>query len=204
MFRAANEGKSPRRRPGDAIPGGGQRTGGVLETIAKAHIRLLNLMKTGSELIIFGVFVIIVVDVALTICAKWGLPVIPWDRTHGFVEYGLLWFTMLAAPWLARIKGHVFIDAVTQLLPDTARAILAKFAYCVVIVGCLAMTYFSAQLLLESIENEALDDRGADFILWTLYLPMPFGFGLVAIEFVRFLVGIDDMYGSRTDVREGI
>ena len=33
---------------------------------------------------------------------------------------------------------------------------------------------------------------------------MPFGFGLVAIEFVRFLVGIDDMYGSRTDVREGI
>ena len=175
-----------------------------MDTIAKAHLRLLNAMKTGSELIIFAVFVVIVLDVGLTILAKWGLPVIPWDRTHGLVEYGLLWFTMLAAPWLARIKGHVFIDAVTQLLPNSARYVLAKFAYCVVIIGCILMTYFSVQLLFEAIDNEAVDDRGADFILWTLYLPMPFGFGLVAIEFLRFLIGVDDMYGSRLDVKEGI
>lgn len=175
-----------------------------MDIIAKAHVRLLHMMKTGSELIIFGVFVVIVVDVGLTILAKWGAPVIPWDRTHGLVEYGLLWFTMLAAPWLARIKGHVFIDAVTQLLPDAARKILAKFAYCVVIAGCCLMTYYSVLLLFESIANEALDDRGADFILWTLYFPMPFGFGLVAVEFIRFLIGIDDMYGSRMDVREGM
>ena len=175
-----------------------------MDTIAKVHLRLLNAMKTGSELIIFGVFVVIVVDVGLTILAKWGAPVIPWDRTHGLVEYGLLWFTMLAAPWLARIKGHVFIDAVTQLLPAAARNVLAKFAYCVVIVGCCAMTYYSVQLLFEAIDNEALDDRGADFWLWSLYLPMPFGFGLVAIEFLRFLFGVDDMYGSRMDVKEGM
>ena len=175
-----------------------------METITKAHLRLLNLMKTGSELIIFAVFVVIVVDVGLTILAKWGAPVIPWDRTHGLVEYGLLWFTMLAAPWLARIKGHVFIDAVTQLLPGAARNVLAKFSYCVVIVGCCAMTYYSVELLFEAFENEALDDRGADFWLWSLYLPMPFGFGLVAIEFLRFLTGVDDMYGSRMDVKEGM
>ena len=175
-----------------------------MDAIAKAHQRLLNAMKTGSELIIFGVFVVIVVDVGLTICAKWGLPVIPWDRTHGLVEYGLLWFTMLAAPWLARIKGHVFIDAVTQLLPRAARDVLARISYCVVIVGCCAMTFYSVQLLFEAIGNEALDDRGADFWLWSLYLPMPFGFGLVAVEFLRFLFGVDDMYGSRMDVKEGM
>ena len=97
-----------------------------METIAKAHMRLLNLMKTGSELIIFGVFVIIVVDVGLTICAKWGLPVIPWDRTHGFVEYGLLWFTMLAAPWLARIRPCVLSRSPSSA--DTAAVSLPKFA----------------------------------------------------------------------------
>ena len=175
-----------------------------MDVIAKAHLRLIHVMKAGSQLIIFGVFVVIVLDVGLTILAKWGAPVIPWDRTHGLVEYGLLWFTMLAAPWLARIKGHVFIDAVTQLMPEAGRKILAKFAYCVVIVGCVVLTYFSVLLLIEAFVDEAVDDRGADFWLWTLYFPMPFGFGLVAIEFLRFLVGIDDMYGSRMDVREGM
>ena len=175
-----------------------------METIAKAHLRLLYLMKSGSELIIFGVFVVIVVDVGLTILAKWGAPVIPWDRTHGLVEYGLLWFTMLAAPWLARIKGHVFIDAITQLFSESARQYTAKFAYCVVIVGTSAMTYYSIELLIEAFVDEAIDDRGADFWLWTLYFPMPFGFGLVGIEFLRFLIGVDDMYGSRLDVKEGM
>ena len=33
---------------------------------------------------------------------------------------------------------------------------------------------------------------------------MPISFVLVAIEFIRFLIGIDDMYGSRTDVKEGM
>jgi hypothetical protein len=33
---------------------------------------------------------------------------------------------------------------------------------------------------------------------------MPIGFGLLAIEFLRYLLGFDDMYGKRTDVREGM
>ena len=174
-----------------------------MDTIAKAHLRLLHAMKAGSELIIFAVFVVIVVDVGLTICAKWGLPVIPWDRTHGLVEYGLLWFTMLAAPWLARIKGHVFIDAVTQLHAERSvqRYVLAKIRLSAwSIIGCIAMTFYSVQLLYRSHRQRIeIDDRGADFWLWSLYFPMPFGFsGWWRIEFLRFLIGVDDMYGSRT------
>ncbi len=175
-----------------------------MEAIARFHLWLLNAFKVGSGLIIFGVFVVIVVDVALTLLAKWGLPVAPWDRTHGLVEYALLWFTMLAAPWLARIKGHVFIDAVTQLLTPSVKRVTAKIAYVVATCGCLAFTYYSVQLWYEAFIFEEMDDRGADFPLWTLYLPMPFGFFLLAIEFFRFLIGIDDMYGSRMDVREGM
>ena len=178
--------------------------GADVGAISRAHMWVLNAMKVGSGIVIFGVFVLIVMDVALTTVAKMGVSVIPWDRTHGLVEYGLLWFTMLAAPWLARIKGHVFIDALTQFLPPRIARVIAKFAYLVVIIGCIAFTYYSIQLLIESYEFEELDDRGADFLLWTLYFPMPFGFGLVAIEFIRFLVGIDDLYGSRTDVKEGM
>ncbi len=175
-----------------------------MDAVARVHLWILNALKIGSGVVIFGVFVVIVVDVALTILSRWDIGVVPWDRTHGLVEYGLLWFTMLAAPWLARIKGHVFIDAVTQLLSVSVRRVTSKIAYVVVIAGCAAFTWYSIELLVESYEFEELDDRGADFHLWTLYLPMPFGFGLVGIEFLRFLLGADDMYGDRTEFRESM
>lgn len=170
-----------------------------MQLVSRVHDWVLNALKVGSGIVIFGVFVLIVVDVTLTI-----LEIPPWHATHGLVEYGLLWFTMLGAPWLARIKGHVFIDAVTQLLSPAAQRVVGKFAYVVVIAGCLAFTYYSTQLLWEAIETDQIDERGADFLLWTLYLPMPFAFGLVAIEFIRYLLGFDDMYGRRTDVKEGM
>ena len=170
-----------------------------MQAISRAYDWLLNALKVCSGIVIFGVFVLICVDVALTI-----LKIPPWDATHGMVEYGLLWFTMLAAPWLARIKGHVFIDAVTQLLSPKVQRYTAKFAYLVVITGCSAFAYYSVELLIEAWEIDQIDERGADFLLWTLYLPMPFAFALVTIEFLRFLLGFDDMYGDRTDVKEGM
>ena len=61
-------------------------------------------------------FLLIVSDVLIrTVGLK------PWLYSSVLVEYGLLWFTMLAAPWLARNKAHVFIDAITQLLPAAAQ-----------------------------------------------------------------------------------
>ena len=170
-----------------------------MKSISRAYDWVLNALKVCSGIVIFGVFVLIVIDVALTI-----LKMTPWDATHGMVEYGLLWFTMLAAPWLARIKGHVFIDAVTQLLSPKVQKVTAKIAYSIVIAGCAAFTYYSVELLIEAIETDQIDERGADFFLWTLYLPMPFAFALITVEFLRFLLGFDDMYGDRTDVREGM
>ena len=52
---------------------------------------------------IFAVFVLIVSDVLIRLV---GLK--PWLYSSVLVEYGLLWFTMLATPWLARNKRHVF------------------------------------------------------------------------------------------------
>ena len=82
-----------------------------MENIAKAHEWLINALKTLSCIIVFAIFVLIVMDVLMPFV---GLQ--PWEGTLGVVEYGLLWFTILAAPWLARIKGHVFIDAVAEML----------------------------------------------------------------------------------------
>ena len=170
-----------------------------MEIISKAYEWLINALKTLSCIIVFAIFVLIVMDVLMPFV---GLQ--PWEGTLGVVEYGLLWFTILAAPWLARIKGHVFIDAVAEMLSTKARKITSKIAYLIVIAGSLLLAYYSLELAIESFVDEAIDERGIELELWWIYAPMPVGFFLVAVEFLRFLIGFDDMYGSRTDVKEGM
>ena len=170
-----------------------------MEIISKAYEWLINALKTLSCIIVFAIFVLIVMDVLMPFV---GLQ--PWEGTLGGVDYGLLWFTILAAPWLARIKGHVFIDAVAEMLSTKARKITSKIAYLIVITGSLLLAYYSLELAIESFVDEAIDERGIELELWWIYAPMPIGFFLVAVEFLRFLIGFDDMYGSRTDVKEGM
>ena len=170
-----------------------------MEALGKAHLQLLILLKNIASVIIFISFVLIVLDVALIMFGYSGR-----EATMGLVEYGLLWFTMLAAPWLARIKGHVYIDALTEFFNPAVQQVAAKLAYVVAIAGASISGWFSVDLWWEAYTTEMVDERGVELMQWWLYAPMPIGFFLVAIEFLRYLIGIDDMYGSRTEVKEGM
>lgn len=169
-----------------------------MDRIADAYLQFITLLKTLSGVVIFGVFLLIVSDVLIRTV---GLQ--PWLYDSVLVEYGLLWFTMLAAPWLARQKAHVFIDAITQLLPPAVQRVLAKFVYLVCVCTSLTISYYSLLLLIDAISGQQIDTRAVDMPLWTLLAPIPLCFLLVAIEFLRFLLGFDSMYGSRSDVKEG-
>ena len=169
-----------------------------MDRIAAVYLQFITLLKALSGLVIFGVFLLIVSDVLIrTVGLK------PWLYSSVLAEYGLLWFTMLAAPWLARNKAHVFIDAITQLLPPAVQRVLAKFVYLCCAFVSFVVSYYSCMLLIAAFVDGQIDTRAVDVPLWTLYLPIPLCFLLVAIEFVRFLLGFDSMYGSRSDVKEG-
>ena len=170
-----------------------------MQVLSIAHDWLIHTFKFIAGLIVLAIFVLITLDVLLPLVG-----IQPWDGTLGVVEYGLLWFTILAAPWLARIKGHVFIDAVAVMLPPAVKKVTSKIAYLVVITGSLMLAYYSWLLLVESYVDENIDERSIELMLWWIYAPMPICFALVAIEFIRYLIGIDDMYGSRTDAKEGM
>jgi TRAP-type C4-dicarboxylate transport system permease small subunit len=174
------------------------RGGGALDRVAAAHLRLLEFLKALSGAVIFAVFLLIVSDVLIRTS---GFKT--WQPTSVLVEYGLLWFTMLAAPWLARNKAHVFIDAITQLLPGAVQQVLAKFVYLVCVIASVVVCYYSTRLMITAIVEDQIDIRAVDMPLWSLIAPIPLCFLLVAIEFLRFLLGYDSMYGSRSDVKEG-
>jgi len=168
-------------------------------TIFKIYNALIIGLAIIAGLMLALIFVGIVADVTIRMI---GFNSIQWYSA--MAEYALLFSTMCGAPWLVRIKGHVFIDAVTQLLAPAIKNVVAKFAYLICVCSALVFSYFSLNLLIEAVVSGEIDTRGEDMPLWTLLFPIPFCFFLVAIEFGRYLIGIDDMYGDRTDVRDNV
>lgn len=135
------------------------------------------------------IFTMIVIDVSI--------------RTIGFtpplftstvVEYALLYVAMCSAPWLVRQKGHVAIEAVVALLPPPIRESLAKGVYLVCAFLGAYFSYLSVELFIEAIQTGNLDVRGIDMPYWLQFLPMPFGYGLVSLEFLMLLAGLRHYY----------
>ena len=170
-----------------------------MKAIIKGYNFVLNGMAVLAGILIFLCFVMIVVDVTMRII---GLN--PPLFTLALVEYILLWFTMLAAPWLVRIKGHVFFDAVTQFLPTAIKNVVAKIVYSICIITSTIYGVHATGLLVVAVQKEMVDVRSIDMPLWSLYGPMPLCFFMVAIEFARYLIGIDDMYSQSPEEREGV
>lgn len=118
----------------------------------------------------------------------------PPSFTLAVVEYALLWFAMSAAPYLVRYRGHVTIEAVVSVLPDAVRRVMAKIVYAVCVTISLLFAYYSMELFLETFESQEPDVRGIDMPYWLLFLPMPIGFFLIALEFLRYLIGPASYY----------
>ncbi len=118
----------------------------------------------------------------------------PPSFTLAVVEYALLWFAMSCAPYLVRNRGHVTIEAVVSVVPNMVRWVMAKIVYVVCMSVALIFTWYSGELLLEAFFSQEQDLRGIDMPYWTLFLPMPFCFFLVALEFLRYLIGPASYY----------
>ena len=170
-----------------------------MAALFRAYNFILFGMAVCSGIVITLAFILIVIDVSIRIAGF-----SPPAYTIAVVEYILLYYTMLAAPWLVRIKAHVFIDAVTQFLPAAVKKVAAKATYALCICSASIFCYFSITLLADALISGRVDVRGVDLPQWLLFLPLPVGFAMVAIEFFRYLIGIDDMYAADLESRGGM
>jgi TRAP-type C4-dicarboxylate transport system permease small subunit len=168
-----------------------------LSRLLKAVTGAYNVLIVGLAVVagaaIAAAFVVIVVDVGIR-AAGWRPPAF----TSAVVEYILLYFTLFAAPWLVRRKAHVYVDAVVSRLPGGARWSAEKLAYLVCIATCLTFSYIGFGLTVDAIRAGGFEERSVDVPLWINYAPMAPSFLLVALEFGRYLVGVDTMYVDRT------
>jgi len=129
-----------------------------------------------------------------------GLQPFAWLFTSA--EYGLLYMTMLGAPWLVREKGHVHIELVTSALPDGPRRLLSRAVALACVAVCAILAWKGTDLLLTNIERGDYDTRAYYFPRWLLTIAFPLSFGLMAIEFSRFVFGDDLMHTGEPGIHE--
>ncbi len=147
------------------------------------------------------IFTMIVIDVSI----RQVLGISPPQFTSTIVEYGPLYITMLSAPWLVRQRGHVAIEALVQILPPVMREALAKLVYFVCAVVAMYFAYLSVQLFVEAWISGNLDVRSIDMPYWAQFLPMIFGYCLVSLEFLMFLLGVRHYYTyDLGEVKDGV
>lgn len=135
-----------------------------------------------------------IVDVLVYVA---GLGSIGW--TADFAAYGLLYTCLMASPWLVRQKGHVVIESMRRMASERTQRRLEILVSLLCVVACLIIAWGGLGLVIESIERGTTDYRAIAIPRWFLYLPLPIGFGLMAIEFARVLFGRDTIYGSGTE-----
>src|SRR6185295_14860306 len=70
-------------------------------------------------------------------------------------EYALLIVPCLGAPWLAREKGHIYVEILLMSLPPRVRRAITVLIGLVCIVVCLTVAWYGFQVTLNDfLQNE--------------------------------------------------
>src|SRR6056300_729018 len=158
---------------------------------------LLYVMAGISGLTLVWIMVSVIASVLMR---NFGLQPFAWLFTSS--EYALLYMTMLGAPWLVREKGHVHIELVTAALPPRARRIISRLVAAACVLVSLILAWKGADLFLTNIERNDFDVRAYYFPRWILTISFPIAFGMMAVEFSRFVFGRDLMHSGEAGIHE--
>jgi len=164
-----------------------------MQAIARAYEMLIDALAVLAAALLGVITLLIVVDVLMR---NFGLQ--PYPHTLSLTEYSLLYITMLGTPWLVRKKGHVHIEMVVARLRPAVRRMVHGFVCLVCMAVCAVLAWYSLDVTLANAARGDLDIRSFDSPRWILVACMPLGFGLMVIEFGRFLFGRDNLFEGAT------
>ncbi len=168
-----------------------------MTAIGKAYTALLYAMAFVAGATLVWLMVSVITSVMMR---NFGLQPFAWLFTSA--EYGLLYMTMLGAPWLVREKGHVHIELVTSALSEYPRRIASRLVALACVAVCVILAWKGADLFLTNIERGDVDTRAYYYPRWLLTFAFPLSFGLMAIEFMRFVTGSELMHTGEAGIHE--
>ena len=97
-------------------------------------------------------------------------------------EYALPIATLAAAPWLMWRNQHVRLDLLGAVLSPAAQRRVDRFSAALGLLVSLLMVWYSIRMLLDSRGAGSIVLKALVFPEWWLFVPVPIGFGLLALE----------------------
>jgi len=158
----------------------------MLRTLGRSYEGLLWLMMAAAS--------VYVALMMLAIVYFAGFRALGWSYnpyTFPFIEYGFVYVLMLGGPWLVRTRGHIHIELLTAAVPDRVRAVLSRSVAALSALTCLTLAWYTGVLTVEDFTGNRYDELRAQLDLkrWIVMVSMPIGFGLMGIEFLRYVFG---------------
>lgn len=152
--------------------------------IGRLYALALHACAVLSALLLGVVALLVTGDV---VARNIGLGTLPWILEVS--EYSLPLATFLIAPWLLHRNEHVRLDLLLTALPPAAGRALERIADGLGLVICAVFVVYGAQAVASSAQQGSLVIKSVVFPEWWLYAPVPPCFALLAIEFVRRMLG---------------
>ena len=164
-------------------------------------IRLYDFALYGMALIAALTLVWLMVSVVGSVAMR-NLGVQPFAWLFTSAEYGLLYMTMLGAPWLVRERGHVHIELVTATLPPGLRRVVSRLVAGACVAVSLILAWYGLQLVLTNLERGDFDVRAYFYPRWLLTITFPIAFTFMAVEFARFTFGSQLLHSGEAGIHE--
>lgn len=148
--------------------------------LAKAYNKLIEGLATLSGLMIAGVCLLIVYDV---IARNLGLQ--PPSSTVALTEYALLYFTMAAAPWLVRTRGHIVVEILHSRLAGRGKVVIDRVILAICLLVSVGISILATILMIEAMQRGEIEIRSLEIPRAYLFAPLAIGFALMGCEFLR-------------------
>lgn len=165
-----------------------------MTALARLYDGVIGGLAALAGVIVAAMVVLIVVDVAMR-----NLGLEPPAGTIALTEYALLYFTMAAAPWLTRRRGHVTVLIVLDRMTPGARHRAAVVVALMCAAIALALSILSGTLMAESLMLGDVEPRSIDTPRWLLFLPMMIGLFFTATEFLRAVLRGEDVTAGQVE-----
>lgn len=130
-----------------------------------------------------GMVLLICLDVALR---NLRMGNIPWSVEAS--EYGLYALTLLGAPWVLAMRGHVAMDLLAGQLGGMPRRTLDVVTSLLGAVICAALVWKGIDVTATSMQRGAMVYKTLVFPEWWVLALLPFSMGMLALGFLRIAI----------------
>ena len=154
----------------------------ALTPIFKLHDGLVYGMAMIAAFLMVAMMVVITLDVVLR-----NLGYQSSAHFFTFTEYALLMIPCMGAPWLAREKGHIYVEILLMSLAPRVRGVLTTLIGLICIAVCLVIAWYGFEVTIQNYVQNEKDVRSLDMPRWMIVGWIPVSFLMMAIEFARFL-----------------